>query len=130
MTRRNDFFNMTQRIELFVRFKELNLFFELWLADVNFFSMTHRNVTQKLNFFLFDCDSKILTFFLMTQRIEPSFLIWLKKRTFFDMPTRIEPFSQKKSLQELNFVKNMTQRIERFFLFWRNLTQRLFFFKL
>ena len=63
----------------------------------------------------------------MTQRIEPSFLIWLKKRTFFDMPTRIEPFSQKKkSLQELNFVKNMTQRIERFLLFWNSEKGTLF----
>ena len=78
------FFNMTQRIELFVWFKELNLFFELWLADVKFFNMTHRNVTQRIELFFFDCDSKILTFFfLMTQRIEPSFLIWLEKRIFF-----------------------------------------------
>ena len=83
--------------------KNWTFFFELRLADVIFFSMTHRNVTQRIEpFFFFDCDSKILTFFKMTQRIEPSFLIWLKKWTFFDMPTRIEPFLKK------NHSKNWT----------------------
>ena len=69
------------------------------------------------------------SFLILTQRIEPSLWIWLKKRTFFfDVPTRIEPF-----------LKNFTSRIEfckkydtknwtLSSFFWRNLTQRFDFF--
>ena len=112
--------------------KGLNLF-SIWLKELNFL-FDSKNWT-----FFFWLWLKILTskwleelrpFCNLTQRIEPSLWIWLKKRTFFSV-----------CLHELNlFSKNFTPRIElcknydtknwtlSFFFFWRNLTQRFDFF--
>ena len=105
--------------------KNWTFLFEYWRKELNLFSWIWRKdwscslkFWQKKNWAFF---------FNLTQRIEPSVWIWLKKRTFFFRYAykNWNPIS-KISLQELNFVKNMTQRIERFLLFKRNLTQRFF----
>ena len=96
------FLNMTQRIELFFRLTELNLLF---------------SVTQR-----------IVSFFIkITWRIEPSFFGYVSMNwttffvddskiwtLFFPYDSKTWAFFQKYDLQELNLLKNMTQRIELF----------------
>ena len=148
------FLNMRQRIEPFffpwIWRKELNSFFECDSKSWIFFERDSKNLfifffekmrLWEMNLFQYDSKNwiwlKWLNFYFpnMTQRIEPSFSIWLKElNPFLNKTHRIEPFflnmihriepSFQKWLKKLNFLsekelnpflENMTQRFEPLF---------------
>ena len=125
------FFSMTQRIEPFfwIWFTELNPFVKFDSKNWTFFEK-RKNRLKELNFF--KMIQRFESFFFdVTQRIELSFLhvskAWLKDLILFI----------KYDLQELNLLKNMTQRSEPLFfctthrieLFWICLNELNLFFK-
>ena len=128
-----------QRIEFFLeRLKQIG--FLVWLKELNLFFAW----PTELNLFFEKYDSKNWTLF-MTHRIEPLFMThriellfeydsknWI---SFLSMTQRIELFSKRKRLTELNpsfhsqkwtLLFNMTWRIEP--LLFSNMTQRIEFF--
>ena len=136
------FSNMTQRNELFSKSDSKNWFFLIWLTELNLFIFY-----DSQNWTFFDNDSKNWTLsFLGTTQFLNSFLIWLKELNSFllrkDHDSKNWTYFQYDSkywIKEFNLFgfffqkKNMTQRIEPFFLnmtlgidlFW-GMTQRFF----
>ena len=106
--------NMTQRIEIFERIKDSKnwtffknysknwTYFSVWLKEFSPFS---KILLEELNP-LFECLNELI-FFLMTQRIVHCFFFF-----FFQYDSKTWAFFSKYDLQELNLLKNMTQRIE------------------
>ena len=115
----NLFFSMTQRIELFFWYDSKNWTLsdktrriELFFCWIRLNKLNLLLLTQKIekNFqcdtksFFHKHDSKHLTFFNMTHRMEPFFSIWLKElNSFQNITERTEPFSTYDSKNWTNF---------------------------
>ena len=116
------FFNLTQRIELFVCFK-------IWLKRIellnSFTNMAYSKSSTHLNLFIWLNE---LDLFYMTLRIEPYWIITQRIESSFSWLKELNPL---KRLNELNIfviqrivlsLLNVIQRIESFLL---NVTQRI-----
>ena len=118
MTHRINFLNLTHRIELF---------FWIWLTELNlfFWILTHRielffTVTQRIEL-LFLIRLEELNSFLLntTQQIE-NFFYWLKEMKFFQCDS--QSFFRKNDSKHFTFLK-YDSRIKLFF--WKTMTHRM-----
>ena len=101
------FFNLTQRIELFVCIK-------MWFKELNFWTLLQIWLTLRIQpFWTFSYDSTNWTYFTWLKELNPIELSLKKNWIFFFMTQRIEPFL--KRLNELNIFlwsKNCTFFVE------------------
>ena len=145
----NFFMSQKNSTSLFTRLKELSLLcfnmtkriFLIWLKELNFSCLKRIerffpfDVTQRNEPFPIRCVSKNSTFLQrknkydsenwtfwksMTQRIQPSFVKWLKELYvfFFQYDSKNWTLLKHDSQIWTIFLKNVTQRIEPFFSSW------------